>query len=291
MKKFKKIYIEITNICNLKCDFCPTTKRKNEEMTVENFQIILQKIKPFTNHIYLHVKGEPLFHSNIKKLLNLAHNMEFNINITTNGTLISEYTDFFSNEVQPRQINFSLHSFDNTHDTITPNKYLKDIFLFSDSILLSKKTYVSLRLWNFNKDDKNSQNWEKNNYILKEIEKHFKLEYEIAHLLTPGIGLKIGEKLYINSDYEFIWPTLDTTYFEEKGFCYALRNQIAILVDGTVVPCCLDNDGIINLGNIFKTEFSEILKNKKTLDIYNGFSQNNAVEELCKKCQFKEKFI
>lgn len=288
MKKFKKIYIEITNICNLQCDFCPETKRKKEELTLDNFSIILEKIKLFTNHIYLHVKGEPLFHSQLKQLLELASNMGFNINITTNGTLISEYTEFFSKNIAPRQINFSLHSFD--IDNISQNSYLRNIFLFLDKTLPLKKTYISLRLWNFSKNDKNLKRLEKNNYILSEIENYLKLDYKISPLLTPGMGLKIGENLYINSDFEFVWPSLDTDYFEEKGFCYALRNQIAILVDGTVVPCCLDSDGIIKLGNIFKQSFSEILESERTLEIYNNFSNNTAIEELCKKCQFKEKF-
>ncbi|MGL6064572.1 MAG: radical SAM/SPASM domain-containing protein [Fusobacteriaceae bacterium] len=290
MKNFKKIYIEITNICNLKCSFCPTTKRKLNSLNLENFSYILDQIKPYSSYIYLHVKGEPLFHQNLENILKIAKEKDFFVNITTNGTLIEEQKYILLNTL-PRQINFSLHSFDKDLTSIENNNYLENILNFVEEILEKNETFISLRLWNFNALDSISTKQKGNRLILNIIEKKFNLNFSLAENLISGKGLKIKEKLYLNSDVEFKWPELNDTYHEEKGFCHGLRNQIAILVDGTVVPCCLDGEGVINLGNIFSTPFETIINSSRAKTIYNGFCENRAIEELCIKCQFKEKFI
>ncbi|MGL4403732.1 MAG: radical SAM/SPASM domain-containing protein [Fusobacteriaceae bacterium] len=290
MNRFKKIYIEISNICNLKCSFCPTTKRKAQYMSIENFTHILKEVKEYSKHIYLHVKGEPLFHPNLDMILEIAKKESFFVNITTNGTLIADRMELLLGETAPRQINFSLHSFDGNLESIDYNNYLENILFFTEKSLEKNKTYISLRLWNFNKDDKNSLQQKGNNYILDKIEKKFNLDYKISELIVPGKGLKIKDKLYINSELEFKWPELSDAYYEEKGFCYGLRNQVAILADGTVVPCCLDGEGVTNLGNIFQDNFKNIIESERAKAIYDGFSNHIAVEELCKKCSFKEKF-
>lgn len=290
MTKFKKIYIEISNICNLKCSFCPTTQRKAQYMSIENFKYLLQEVKPYSQYIYLHVKGEPLFHPNLAEILKAAKDENFFVNITTNGTLISKSSELLLSEYAPRQINFSLHSFDGDLNSIDCNNYLDNILLFTQKSLQKKQTYISLRLWNFNINDTSSLQQKGNRYILDKIETAFHLDYKLENLLVPGKGLKIQDKLYLNSDLEFKWPELTDTHYESTGFCYGLRSQIAILVDGTVVPCCLDGEGVTNLGNIFQTSFKAILEEKRARAIYEGFSDNRAVEELCKRCQFKEKF-
>ncbi|MGL4687865.1 MAG: radical SAM/SPASM domain-containing protein [Fusobacteriaceae bacterium] len=290
MRNFKKIYIEITNICNLKCSFCPTTKRKLNSINLEKFSYILDQIKPYSKYIYLHVKGEPLFHQDLENILKIAKEKDFFINITTNGTLIEKQQYVLLNNL-PRQINFSLHSFDKDLTSIHTNNYLENILNFVEELLEKNETFISLRLWNFNSLDFTSTKQKGNRLILNIIEKKFNLDFSLAENLVSGKGLKIKEKLYLNSDAEFKWPELKDTYHEEKGFCYGLRNQIAILVDGTIVPCCLDGEGVIDLGNIFRTPFKDIINSPKAVAIYNGFSENKAVEELCMKCKFKEKFI
>lgn len=94
----------------------------------------------------------------------------------------------------------------------------------------------------------------------------------------------------MNQDHEFQWPDLKEAEDEGKGFCHALRNQAAILVDGTVVPCCLDGEGVINLGNINQTPFSEIVEGERANNLYNGFSRREVVEELCRKCGYRQRF-
>lgn len=290
IKKYKKVYIEITNRCNLKCSFCPQGIRTPKIMNLDEFRYILDEIKPYSDYVYLHVKGEPLSHPQIADFLDIAEEKDIKVNITTNGTLIEKVGDKIIDKKAFRQINFSLHSFDGDIDKIDEGDYLKKILDFAQKSLSLENTYISLRLWNFHQGNKNKEQMVGNRKIVEKIEKYFDLDYKIEDKLVPGRGLKIKNRLYLNTDLEFKWPELSDVEENEDGFCYGLRNQIGILVDGTVIPCCLDGEGVVNLGNLFKTSFKEIVEGKRATDIYDGFSNKKAVEELCKKCTFKEKF-
>lgn len=290
MKRFKKFYIEITNVCNLACDFCPETKRKPKFMSIETFDKILNQINPYTDYIYLHVKGEPLLHPKIDKFLDLSHEKGFKVNITTNGTLINKVKDKIIMKPALRQVNFSLHSFDGNEDSKNKNKYINDILSFVRDTIEYNNIFISLRLWNLDQDNITNIKKKRNVEILNIIEKEFNLPYKIEEKIIPGKGIKIYDNIYINQDHEFQWPDLKVKEDDGKGFCYGLRNQVAILVDGTVVPCCLDGEGIINLGNINKTDFSEIIDGERSNNILDGFSRREAVEELCRKCGYRKKF-
>jgi radical SAM protein with 4Fe4S-binding SPASM domain len=259
-------------------------------MSVKEFKHILKGIKPYTKYIYLHIKGEPLSHWELPEFLDIAEDMGFFVNITTNGTLIDKIGDKIVSKPALRQINFSLHSFDGDLEKIDNNKYLENILSFMEKSKIFGNTYISLRLWNFHNGNKDTDQMRGNKKILERLEKYFKLDYKLEDKLVPGKGVKLENRIYLNSDLEFKWPKLEDEAINESGFCYGLRTQIGILVDGTVVPCCLDGEGVINLGNIFKEPFEKIINSKRAKNIYHGFSENKAVEELCKKCTFKDKF-
>ncbi len=284
---FKKIYIEITNKCNLKCEFCPTTKRNSRFMTIDEYRKILDNIKDYTNHIYLHLKGEPLMHTSLGEFLDMANEYKLNVNLTTNGTLITKVKDILLNKPALRQINISLHSLEQNQWCEDQEEYMDNILSFVEEAQ-DKKLIIGLRLWNLSslKED----NLEKNKYILQRLEEAFKLDLSNMDEFKSRRGIKIRDRLYLNEDVEFIWPDLDNDIYEEKGFCYGLRDQLGILVDGTVVPCCLDGEGIINLGNIYQNQLEGILQSQRALDIYNGFSNRNVVEELCRRCGYRSKF-
>lgn len=258
--KFKKIYLEITNRCNLSCDFCIKNNRKIKDISIDEFNFILSKIKPYTNYLYFHVLGEPLLHNNINELIDIAYNNKFNINITTNGYLINN----IKNNKHIRQINISLHSYNEKYK-IKLEDYLNNIFDTIDN-LIKNKTYVSLRLWVKNKYT---------NEIIKIINSKYKVTNN-----------KINNYLYINYDKEFIWPDLNNNYYNVQGKCYGLIDHIGILVDGTIIPCCLDTKGIINLGNIYNDKLDNILKDDRVNNIIKGFKDNKKLEELCKHCKF-----
>lgn len=287
MKRFKKAYIEITNICNLRCEFCPVTKREAEFMSLETYKKILAQLKDYTDHIYFHVKGEPLLHPQLDKFLDLAEAYKLKVNLTTNGTLISKLKDKLLDKKALRQVNFSLHSFDANELNFSIEEYLKNILNFTLEATANTNIISSYRLWNLEQDVKSI---EKNRHILSIIEETFNLDYKIEEKLLDSRGIKIVKNVYLNAAERFEWPDSQLLESDECGFCYGLRDQIAILVDGTVVPCCLDGEGVINLGNISTESFSEIIESPRAKSMYEGFSNRKVIEELCKKCDYRRRF-
>ena len=289
MKTFKKVYIEITSVCNLACSFCPPTQRAKGLIKVDQFERVLDQIRPHTKYIYLHVKGEPLLHPRIDQLLDAAHERGFKVNITTNGTLIKKQRDKLLGKPALRQMNFSLHSFDGHEGSENREKYLGDILEFVRDAQ-EHKVIFSYRLWNLQRDGQTDIDRRKNAETLDILEKEYGLDFKIEERVEPGKGVKIAPNIYLNQDHEFKWPSLQEPEYKGKGFCHALRSQAAVLVDGTVVPCCLDGEGVINLGNINEQPFSEIVEGERANNLVAGFSRREAVEELCRKCGYRQKF-
>ncbi len=291
MNSFKKIYIEITNVCNLACDFCPETKRSPKFLDINDFIHILDEVKPYGKYIYLHVKGEPLLHPEIASFLDVCHENGFYVNITTNGTLINKVKETLLAKPPVRQINFSLHSFDGNDAPYTMDEYLDDIFSFVNESLEKTNIIHSLRLWNLQGTVEDTQvNSVQNQNILEKIQNAFPLEFNLEEQVKEKMGVKLLDKLYLNQEYEFQWPDINAKEDDGVGFCYGLRNQIAILVDGTVVPCCLDGNGIISLGNIKEQSLTSILESERVKNIQDSFSKSYACEELCRKCGYRRRF-
>ncbi len=273
---FKKIYIEITNICNLKCKFCPETTRTKQFMSVEDFEEVVRKIAKFTNLVCLHVKGEPLLHSNLEELLKILEKYNLKANITTNGTLLKDKLDIINNSKSVRQINISLHS--STQNELFGKQYLKDIF---ESVEKLENIIISYRLWNLKTIKENDINCK----IIQEISDYYNIE-NLREKLTRNEFLKIRDNIFINQDTEFTWPNIENEPIIENGRCLALKEQIGILVDGTVVPCCLDNNGDIPLGNILEETMEDILNKNKTNEIKRNFENQIITCNLCKTCGF-----
>ncbi len=257
----KKVYVEITNLCNLNCSFCIKNTRKGMFMSKDNFEVILSKLKNTTNYLYFHVMGEPLLHPLINEFIDMA-SKDYFVNITTNGYLIKKII----NNKNIRQINISLHSFNEIY-TKSLEEYMQDILEVADN--LKDNTYINYRIW-------------VNSPYKKEIIKLLEDKYNIK--ITKHT--KLDHNTYIDFDSEFIWPDLNNNYYSEVGTCYALKDHLGILVDGTIIPCCLDSKGIINLGNIFNEDIKDIQDKERYKTILQGFRNNKKHEELCKHCKF-----
>lgn len=277
-KRFKKIYIEITNNCNLNCSFCSKDVRKKMEMSVSNFESILKKIKDYTSYIYLHVKGEPLIHSNLDSILSICDKYKMFVNITTNGVYLKKCEKILSSHSCIRQLNISLHSENKD------NEYFDNVFEVCKR--LSSKMFISYRIWTLN-----NLNFDfKSTSIVEKIINFYNLSSNVVDKLYSDKSIKIDFNTYVDKDNLFEWPSLKND-FSIDGFCYALKTHIAILVDGTVVPCCLDSSGCIILGNIFKDSLEDILSSSLYSSLLEGFRNNKSVHPLCKKCNFRNRFI
>ncbi|WP_010277665.1 radical SAM/SPASM domain-containing protein [Paenibacillus senegalensis] len=290
MRRFKKFYIELTSVCNLACTFCPPTERKASFMKVEAFTQILEDIRPHTEHIYFHVKGEPLLHPKLDQLLDISYEKGFKVNITSNGTLLPKVKDKLLGKPAIRQMNFSLHSFDGHPGSKDKEAYVSTVLNFAKEATAKTDMIISLRLWNLSEDNATNEQIDRNREILGMIERAFDLDYQIQSRFVRGQGLKLAERIYLHQEHEFKWPDLKEEEDLSKGFCHGLRTQAGVLVDGTVIPCCLDGEGVINLGNIHEKPFAEIIEGERAMNLYNGFSRREVVEELCRKCGYRKRF-
>ena len=274
---YSKVYVEITNVCNMHCSFCHGHSRKPGQMSCEEFGLILDKLSGCTKYIYYHLMGEPLTHPELCNFVKMATERGFKSVITTNGSLIPRRKAELL-ELELFKINLSIHSFekDSREDH---ESYLLSLIDYSKSAA-QKGTIVVFRLWN------NGFDGDKNEFALKLLREKLPGEWS-DHCL----GIKIRERIYVEFGERFEWPDSSADIKGDKFYCYALKDHFGILCDGTVVPCCLDSDGVIDLGNVFKDDLKEILNSKRAVDICNGFKNKKASEELCKRCGYAQRFI
>jgi radical SAM protein with 4Fe4S-binding SPASM domain len=275
MKRFNKIYLEISNVCNLRCAFCPGTKRAPRVMSEAEFSSLLPKLRPWTDYLYFHLMGEPLCHPQLERFLALAGEAGFKVILTTNGTLLPRQQEMLLHAPGLYKVNVSLHAFEANDLSIPFADYLDGCFAFGKAA--EGRVTVSYRLWNSGGADK------RNEEILRTMEQYFPRPWK-----EEKLGPRIGNRIYLQHGEKFDWPDLESGDRGGQISCYGLRDQIGILCDGTVVPCCLDHEGDIALGNLFAQELDEILNSPRAKSIRDGFVCGNAVEELCRKCGYAQ---
>ena len=275
--RFRKIYVEISNLCNLSCAFCPGTKRAPGRMTPENFAKLLPKLRPYTDYLYFHIMGEPLCHPYLAEFLEMAYAGGFRVILTTNGTLLSKQQEVLLSAPGLHKVNISLHAFEANDLAVPFSQYLSDCFAFGKEA--EGKKLVVYRLWNKGGADA------KNQEILSAMERVFPKPWK-----EEPRGTRIADRVYLEYGEKFDWPDLGAPEGSEKMFCYGLRDQLGVLWDGTVVPCCLDHEGDLALGNLLTQDMEEVLQSPRAKAIYEGFSRKEAVEELCRRCGYARRF-
>jgi len=283
MRTLKKVYLEITNVCNLACSFCPGTKRPKGFLTPEQFRILAEKLRPHTDYLYLHLMGEPLLHPHLEQLLGIAHQLGFLVMITTNGTLLPKQQELLCHAPAVKKVSISLHSFEGNEGAGTLETYLDNCFRFAQKAAEAGKR-CGLRLWNLDGADTQGAN-SRNGEILAHMEQWFPRPWK-----ESWQGATIRDRIYLEWGERFEWPDLSLEEGSAAGFCYGLRDQAGVLWDGTVVPCCLDHEGDIPLGNLFHQSMEEILNTPRARAIYDGFSCSRTVEPLCRTCGYMRRF-
>lgn len=278
-----KVFLEISSLCNLSCSFCPPTRRKGEFLARGLFELFLERIAGTGDHLYFHLKGEPLLHPELEDFLALAGARGFAVTITTNGTLVGERAEALLGSASLRKLSVSLHSHSGAPD---PEGYWRGVEAFLDAHRRKPAFPVSLRLWNRSEGllpPETARLWE----LLR-------ARYPALGPWDPAAslpaGTRLGHRVYLNPAEEFAWPDLSLPAEGRRGFCLALRNQAGVLVDGTVVPCCLDGEGAMALGNLRDAPLRDILASPRARAIYEGFSRRELVEPLCGTCGYRRKF-
>ena len=274
---YSRVYVEITNICNRNCSFCPGTKRELRRMTSEEFSLILDKLEGITEYVYLHVMGEPLTHPELCGLIALANQRGFKCSITTNGTLLSRRgSELIESGVY--KVNISVHSFEEGSDE-DYLAYLNSCMRFADEASRAGVLTV-LRLWNRGYDEG------RNLDTLAMLKEYFK----DSEWRESANGARIHHKLHLDYGDRFDWPDMSAPYLGDRVYCHGLGDHFAILVDGRVVPCCLDREAAIELGNVYTDDLSAVLSSERATKMRDGFKQRCASEELCTRCGYARRF-
>ena len=271
---YNRVYVEITNICNRNCSFCHGHSRPLGRMSMEEFETILDKLAGYTRYLYYHLMGEPFTHPQLGEFIRRAGQRGFKSIITTNGTLLDE--SILAAGIH--KINLSIHSFEEG----TPEdhrRYLQKLADFAKAAA-EAGTIISFRLWNKGFEE------EKNQVALQVLQEEIPGDW-----LPNTRGLRIRDRIFVELGERFEWPDIHASVQGTKFYCHGMKDQFGILVDGTVVPCCLDSDGVINLGNIFTEDLQSILTSKKARDMLEGFQCGRASQELCKKCGYAQRFV
>ena len=231
--------------------------------------------------LYFHLMGEPLLHPLLPRFINRAKEKGFLSMLTTNGSLLSERGEELMSCL-PHKISISLHA-------PAANAAFADPSYFDSCISFSKRAasagcIVALRLWNIG-----GAGEAENDRILARLRLAFPGEWLPSVRESTRLGT---DRIYLEWGEEFDWPdpSAPAIASDDELFCYGLRNQIGILVDGTVVPCCLDADGNLPLGNLLEMPLDKILESPLARDIYDGFTERRARRELCRRCGYARRF-
>jgi len=276
MANLKKVYLEITNRCNLNCAFCPGTGRKSGSLDREQFVFLAKRLTGRAEYLYFHLMGEPLAHPLLPDFIYTARELGFKPVITTNGTLLSRRSAEIIG-AKPYKISISLHSFEANPPGMSFDEYIGGCLDFvgcaADNGIISV-----LRLWNLDGRTDSALNL-KNSQILEAMRRVFSGEWREVRT-----GYRLGDRIFLEWGDKFDWPDINGDILSEEGFCYGLRDQIGVLSDGTVVPCCLDREGDIALGNLFDSSLEDILSGERARAVYDGFASHRCVEPLCKRC-------
>lgn len=271
-----RVYVEISNICNMRCSFCHGHSRQKRRMTEAEFARILDMLQGHTNYIYYHLMGEPLLHPLLPRFLELAEQAGFRSVITTNGTLCRERGQALLG-APLHKLSISLHSFEEADEEAFV-QYLQEVSDFAE-LAAGRGIITVLRLWNRGFDAGRND-----------------LALSFLRGRLPGDwaentrGYRIREKLFLEWGERFQWPDKDAPVLGEQVRCHGLTDHVGILADGTVVPCCLDGDGVIALGNIFEEDLGAILASPRARAMAEGFRRRFAAEDLCRRCGYARKF-
>ena len=274
-KPYSRVYVEITNICNKSCSFCKGTKRKPKMMGEEEFSLLLEKLSPLTDYLYFHLMGEPTVHPKLVRFIELARNAGYHPMITTNGTLLDSLGEKII-AAGVYKVNISLHSFENGSKT-DAESYLKSCIDFAKRAEESG-VIVTLRLWN-------GGTGVDNGIVIEELKQSFPCEWE-----ENNRGARLSGRIFLEYADRFGWPDIEADALGADVYCHGLSDHFAILCDGSLVPCCLDSDGIMTLGNAFEEDISDILSAQRARNIKEGFRRRNTDEPLCQRCPYARRF-
>jgi radical SAM protein with 4Fe4S-binding SPASM domain len=286
--QFHRVHIEVTNICGLACSFCPPKLQASKTMDLDFFKRVIEQLPSFTKELAFHVMGDPMILTNLKEYLDIAKEYSFEVALTSSGYYLKK--NDFKTLFHPcvRQINISLNSYNKNSLNLSFNDYMAEVLkLCSYKLEHHSKPFINLRLWNM---DEACSEASFNRELFEKLSDYFEIDLDLDQLYKERPkSIRLAAKVLLHFDSYFEWPSMDSNH-NTQGTCYGLKSHIGVLADGTVVPCCLDGERVINLGNVHDHSINDILQSSRAIAMREGFEKGLAVEEFCQKCSYKDRF-
>ncbi len=273
----KRVYLEITNQCNLSCAFCAHHHRRPARMSPDFFASLLPQVKKYTDYIYLHVQGEPLLHPDFDQIMTICDDHAMKVQLVTNGSLLYMHPDLLSHS-SLRKLSISLQSV--PYQNTDPSDLIHQIQSVMNQASTEGNPTVEIRFW---RDDAlHHDNAQK---ILQYLQDHYSFVPSVRNA-----NYQIMPHVYVDFDNAFTWPGQQNAESSIKGRCHGAVDQIGVLADGTLVPCCLDYDGNIAFGNLHDASLDVLLASKRYVNMVNGIRRNMLAEPYCQHCSFHHRF-
>ncbi len=312
-----KIYFELSNICNFRCDFCPITlsKRKKEYLSFELLRKGINEIvkERITDTVSFHLLGEPLLHPGIFDAVVYAKKHGLRVELTTNGSLLTEknVSKIIDSDIDQITISMQTNNCDHhlARNTEIPfNEYYQKIL---KAIQMMKQTSNAIEI------QVSLMNTSTGKYFMVDsplaIEskgRGFKQElsaviYDIYSTLDIKISYdEIHRKLLkINTDslkiikidkqisvFIQLFADWGNTFTSKKvspaiiGYCGILLKNIAVLSNGEVTICCVDYDGETSLGNLRTDSLMSLLTSEKVKTLQDGLRKWRFIHPQCQRC-------
>lgn len=229
IKKLTSLIIEPTNTCNLRCTFCFVTEGMNRAEGFMDFDLFKKVIddSPGLEHLCMHNWGEPLLHKDIFRMFDYAAQAGVrHIVMNTNGTLL---TDKMIDRIVDSPLSIIRFSIDGSPET----------FQRVRGVALDKIERNILKL----KEKKEARRPGLGMGVVFTVEEdtHQDVEAYIDHWKNIVDHVRTQAKLIQNPRKE-ICP-------EPFGKDYG---KLVVLWDGTVIPCCVDYNASLKLGNAWE---------------------------------------
>jgi len=254
--------VETTNHCNLKCITCPTherMKRRRGYMSEDVYKEVLRQLdcgstKGNPLSVGLSNWGEPLLHPSIIDYINMASTRSFRTSLVTNGTLLNRDLSKRLMDSGLDELTFSIDGVGKAYEDIRGIPY-NNIKNKIDEFLSIKETVGwkgSVRI--------RTVVCESNSSAFKEIYDEWK-----------------GHGIEFSIQREVLWKDA-----ERNDPCEFIKSTIVVLWNGDIVPCCVDYDGELNLGNVMTDNLFQVWDGKMEALRLNHIRGN--YPSLCRKC-------
>ena len=260
VKPLTSLIIEPTNTCNLRCSFCFVTEGMSREEGFMDFALFKKVIDdtPELEHLCMHNWGEPLLHKEIFEMFDYAHESGIkHIVMNTNGTLL---TNNMIDKIIRSPLNIIRFSIDGSAET----------FKRVRGVELEKIEQNILKL----KKEKDARRPDLSMGVVFTVENETQEDVDeyIEHWETIVDHVRTQPKL-IQSPRKEPCP-------EPFGKDYG---KLVVLWDGTVIPCCVDYNASLKLGNAYKERVRDLWYNSEIKALRNQHEKGN-YPKVCMNC-------